>query len=87
MGTQVVGPVLLDELALHLLRGADHLRLPLEGHLTPAHLAEDLGPPHVGVLVTLEDDDGRPVAGGWAAREASVRPPARLGCPPPRRWR
>lgn len=78
---QVVGPVLMDELALHLLWGADHLRLPLEGHLAPAHLAEDLGPPYVGILVALEDDGGRPVAGGWGGMRGECQAPRPAGVP------
>lgn len=59
---QVVGFVILDELALHLFRRAHDLRLPLERHLAPTGFTEDLGPPDVGLLVALKDDRGRPVA-------------------------
>lgn len=59
---QVVGFVILDELALHLFRRAHDLRLPLERHLAPTGFTEDLGPPDVGLLVALKDDRGCPVA-------------------------
>lgn len=67
---QVIGLVPLDELALHLLRRADNVCFPLKCHLTPASLTEDLWPPNVSFLVTLEDDSRRPVAVGWGAAAA-----------------
>lgn len=79
---QVVGSVFLDEFALHLLRGADDFCLPLKCHLAPTNFAEDLGPPHVGVLVALEDDRRRPVAVCWG----QPRGPSDPSLPHTRPW-
>lgn len=78
---QVVGPVFLDELALHLLRGADDFGFPLKRHLAPTDFTEDLWPPHIGILVALEDNRRRPVAVGWGSTRGPVRPSLSLARP------
>lgn len=85
---QVVGFVLLDEFALHLLWRTDDFCFPLKCHLTATNFTEDLRPADIRILVTPEDDRGHPVAVCWGAVQGRVRsqpgpPPAplpKLGC-------
>lgn len=81
---QVVGFVLLDEFALHLLWRTDNFGFPLKCHLTATNFTEDLWPANIRVLVALEDDRGHPVAVCWGAAQGKVRsqpgPPPELGC-------
>lgn len=63
---EVVGFVLLDELALHLLRRADNFCFPLKCHLAATNFSEDLRPADTSIFIALKDDSGRPVAVCWA---------------------
>lgn len=59
--------MLLNELALHLLRRAGKLCLPLKCHFTPTNFTEDFWLPNILIFVTGKYDGRHPVAVGWRA--------------------
>lgn len=64
---QVVGFVLLNELALHLLWRADNFCFPLKCHLTPTIFTQDFWPPNIFIFITCKYDGRHPVSVGWRA--------------------
>lgn len=59
--------MLLNELALHLLRRADNFCFPFKRHLTATNFTEDFWPPNVLIFITCKYDGRHPVAVGCRA--------------------